>query len=132
MARIWKIKLEKSDVQKIELPGDFTFLSLQTQNGEPTIWFWVPDTTKKEKSIVKLRTVGTGNQFPKDVKVENYVGTYLMASDSLVFHVFVIPERTCVGCGCTENDCRQCIQKTGEPCYWVSDDLCSACHELNS
>ena len=36
-------------------------------------------------------------------------------------------ERKCRVCGCTDLDCRQCILKTGEPCYWVQDDLCSAC-----
>jgi hypothetical protein len=25
--------------------------------------------------------------------------------------------------------CGQCIEKTGEPCYWVEDDICSACIE---
>lgn len=38
-------------------------------------------------------------------------------------------ERTCHQCGCTDDDCRQCIEKTGEPCHWVSDNLCSACAE---
>jgi len=37
------------------------------------------------------------------------------------------PPRTCRVCGCTEDDCRQCIAKTGEPCRWVEADLCSAC-----
>ena len=37
------------------------------------------------------------------------------------------PVRSCRVCGCTDNDCRQCIEKTGEPCYWVAADLCSAC-----
>lgn len=36
-------------------------------------------------------------------------------------------QRTCRVCGCTDNDCRQCIKKTGVPCYWVEKDLCSAC-----
>ena len=36
-------------------------------------------------------------------------------------------ERTCRVCGCTDNDCRQCIAKTGSPCHWVAPDLCSAC-----
>jgi hypothetical protein len=35
--------------------------------------------------------------------------------------------RTCRVCGCTDEDCRQCIAKTGEPCHWVEADLCSAC-----
>lgn len=33
----------------------------------------------------------------------------------------------CRVCGCTDDDCRQCIEKSGEPCYWVEPDLCSAC-----
>jgi hypothetical protein len=37
------------------------------------------------------------------------------------------PMRTCRACGCTDDDCRQCVEKTGEPCYWVEPDLCSAC-----
>ena len=35
--------------------------------------------------------------------------------------------RTCRECGCTDNDCRGCIARTGQACYWVGDDLCSAC-----
>lgn len=35
--------------------------------------------------------------------------------------------RTCRACGCTEADCRQCIERTGEPCFWIARDLCSAC-----
>lgn len=37
------------------------------------------------------------------------------------------PVRTCRVCGCTEDDCRQCIAKIGEPCHWAEADLCSAC-----
>lgn len=39
------------------------------------------------------------------------------------------PEKlaVCRVCGCTDDDCRQCIEKTGEPCRWVAPDLCSAC-----
>ena len=36
-------------------------------------------------------------------------------------------ERKCRVCGCTDNDCSQCIEKTGGPCHWVEEDLCSAC-----
>jgi ParB/RepB/Spo0J family partition protein len=37
--------------------------------------------------------------------------------------------RKCRVCGCTDDDCSQCVEKTGEPCHWVEDDLCSACLE---
>lgn len=36
-------------------------------------------------------------------------------------------DRKCRVCGCTQEDCRQCIEKTGTPCHWVEDNLCSAC-----
>jgi hypothetical protein len=36
-------------------------------------------------------------------------------------------ERKCRQCGCTDDNCEQCIEKTGEPCHWVQEDLCSAC-----
>lgn len=34
---------------------------------------------------------------------------------------------SCRVCGCTDDDCHQCIERTGEPCHWVEEDLCSAC-----
>jgi hypothetical protein len=34
--------------------------------------------------------------------------------------------RTCRVCGCTDN--RACVDAaTGDACYWVDKDLCSAC-----
>jgi DNA-binding CsgD family transcriptional regulator len=33
----------------------------------------------------------------------------------------------CRICGCTEADCSICVERTGEPCTWVDEDLCSAC-----
>jgi hypothetical protein len=40
------------------------------------------------------------------------------------------PERCCRVCGCTELDCSQCVARTGSPCFWVAEDLCSACWPL--
>lgn len=37
--------------------------------------------------------------------------------------------RQCRVCGCTQDDCSQCVAKTGTPCSWVEYDLCSACIE---
>ncbi|TJY57183.1 hypothetical protein E4T66_17380 [Sinimarinibacterium sp. CAU 1509] len=39
----------------------------------------------------------------------------------------LIDVRRCRVCGCTDDDCSHCIERTGEACYWVADDLCSAC-----
>lgn len=35
--------------------------------------------------------------------------------------------RACRTCGCTERNCTQCVIRTGQPCWWVEQDLCSAC-----
>lgn len=35
--------------------------------------------------------------------------------------------QTCRICGCTDDDCSQCIEATGEPCHWVAENLCSRC-----
>ena len=37
------------------------------------------------------------------------------------------PVRTCRACGCTDDDCRGCIERTGQPCAWADEDLCTAC-----
>ena len=39
-------------------------------------------------------------------------------------------QRKCRICGCTDADCRQCIERTGSPCYWVEKDLCRACRTI--
>ena len=48
-----------------------------------------------------------------------------IAEDRAVGPVFDV--RRCRVCGCTDDDCSQCVEKTGEPCSWVEQDLCSAC-----
>jgi ParB/RepB/Spo0J family partition protein len=35
----------------------------------------------------------------------------------------------CRVCGCTDEDCAQCVEATGRPCTWVEPDLCSRCAE---
>ncbi len=36
-------------------------------------------------------------------------------------------EQECRSCGCTDDDCTGCYLRTGAPCHWVEQDLCSAC-----
>lgn len=35
--------------------------------------------------------------------------------------------RRCRVCGCTDENCQACVERTGSPCYWIAEDLCSAC-----
>jgi len=36
-------------------------------------------------------------------------------------------KKKCRVCGCTDDNRQQCVKKTGIPCHWVEEDLCSAC-----
>lgn len=35
--------------------------------------------------------------------------------------------RSCRVCGCTDTNCRGCVERTGRACHWIAGDLCSAC-----
>lgn len=35
--------------------------------------------------------------------------------------------RRCRVCGCSDYSCGRCVERTGDACTWVEDDLCSAC-----
>ena len=39
-------------------------------------------------------------------------------------------KKKCRVCGCSDGDCRRCIERTGHPCHWAEDDLCSACKTI--
>jgi hypothetical protein len=42
-------------------------------------------------------------------------------------HLKADEPRTCIKCGCTDDDCTGCVERTGKQCWWVKDNLCSAC-----
>lgn len=89
---------------------------------------FVPMPTETPERIVKaygtstiIATCPEGQKFEKE-KI-GYCYDYIQK---------VIKERgpVCRVCGCTDDDCSQCIEKTGNPCYWIEEDLCSACAEV--
>ena len=41
-------------------------------------------------------------------------------------------EQECRSCGCTDDDCTGCYLRTGIPCHWVEQDLCSACAQAGA
>ncbi|MEK9505135.1 DUF5131 family protein [Gaopeijia maritima] len=57
------------------------------------------------------RKGGDPEEWPEDLRVRE----------------FPTPLRRCRACGCTDLDCRSCVEATGHPCYWVEGDLCSRC-----
>lgn len=45
------------------------------------------------------------------------------------------PSGICQICGCTQEDCTNCIERTGSPCSWTdqTETMCSACQSyINS
>lgn len=73
-------------------------------------------------------------KFQQEADVEeSYIGEFFSfigrVNEEIFDEIKGVDERKCRVCGCTDTDCRQCIEKTGAPCHWVEDDLCSACIE---
>jgi hypothetical protein len=33
----------------------------------------------------------------------------------------------CRRCGCTDDDCSGCVERSGQPCWWIGPNICSAC-----
>ncbi len=50
------------------------------------------------------------------------------------FEVLKTKPGICISCGCTDSNCKSCIEKTGAPCSWVNADhtVCSACKSQKS
>lgn len=64
-------------------------LRIGTQNDFPYVWCLIDPNAKMRK--VKFMIMGTGA--PADnLKPENYIGTYTLFDDALVFHVFILEE----------------------------------------
>lgn len=50
----------------------------------------------------------------------------------LIHFIEQVEPRSCAVCGCTDNDCSDCVAVTGEPCSWATKEgegmlLCSRC-----
>ncbi|MEK7256101.1 MAG: hypothetical protein AAB316_15225 [Bacteroidota bacterium] len=41
--------------------------------------------------------------------------------------IIAYTQTACRRCGCTDDDCSQCFEAQGEPCYWIEPELCSRC-----
>jgi hypothetical protein len=85
---VWKfpVPFPGPDVFSIEMPASATMLTVQVQHGEPQIWALViPSGAVEEKTF---RIAGTGHLITEPIK--GYVGTFQVASGSLVLHVFEV------------------------------------------
>ncbi len=124
-----KINDEKSI--KIIMPAD-SFLEVHDPNPEPTE---MPDETEILDRVLALAIV-PGRTLPYEVlaylveqQVFDIPRLIELTNDLGPFEAE--PTAKCRVCGCTDDDCSQCIEATGEPCSWANEDhtLCSRCQQ---
>ncbi len=82
--RIWKQILDIKDIQTIEVPNGAKMLDVQMQNGTLACWYLCDE--KNTKVTRNIAIYGTGEPLPYEVG--EYIGTFQVQRDSLVFHVF--------------------------------------------
>lgn len=81
---VWKYPLRLDDEVTFEMPEGACPLTVQVQDGIPTLWAVVdPDAAPTNRMF---RIAGTGHPIGADVGA--YVGTFQLAEGALVFHLF--------------------------------------------
>lgn len=91
---IWKFPLKVVDEQIVETEYPGEALSVQIQSGTPCLWALVDPHSSMGKVKLRVRTFGTGNPIDTAAGIGQFVGTYQLEGGSLVFHVFVLRDRT--------------------------------------
>ena len=86
MKAIHKHNLLTIDRQCVMLPANAEVLTVQTQNGEPCLWVMADINQPLEQKAIAI--YATGQDLPSSAG--KYIGTYMMAGDSLGFHVFEV------------------------------------------
>ena len=84
MKTIWKWPLFPETETVINIPPDAQVLTIKLQDGLPHIWILMePEAPTVRRTFC---VYGTGHPMPDNPG--KYIGTVLMNSDRLVFHVF--------------------------------------------
>lgn len=89
MKVIWKYAIPIQDVFSIEMPKDSKILCVGMQKEVPCIWVEVPANQDYQKETIHrlFCILGTGTVAVELSNLE-YVGTFLMMEDDLVFHLY--------------------------------------------
>ena len=85
MRRIWKWKLERTDVQTLDLPKGAEILTVQVQDDIPQLWALIDDSVTETEQ----RHIGMyGTDHPIYYDPGRYISTVQFYSGKLVFHIF--------------------------------------------
>ena len=79
---IWKFPLDVCREQEIGLHRVHDLLTIQVQNGQPTLWAMVHPETKPLSVMIRCYGTGNGNPLPDD----EYIGTVQL--DGFVWHYY--------------------------------------------
>jgi len=91
--QIFKYSLQIADRQEISMPVGANILCVKMQYGNPVLYAIV-DKGFDEKENIVIGVYGTGHDIKENecTGYNQYLGTFLTANDSLVFHVFRLTE----------------------------------------
>ena len=82
MLTVWKYPLKIVDSQEIQIPRGAEPLCVQLQRGELNLWARINPSSPS--STMNIFVHGTGHMCTSS----KYLGTFQMAEEALVFHVF--------------------------------------------
>lgn len=90
MLTIWKYEIPATDYFELFLPLNAKPLTAQVQYEKPQMWILLD---KNETIYVnrKFLIVGTGHEISEPMDALQYIGTFQLLGDGLVFHVFEVP-----------------------------------------
>jgi hypothetical protein len=83
MNKILKYRL-KDDINELSIPEIHEVLSIQSQEGWPTLWA-LCDISSKEKKV-KFAILGTGEPIPNNIQIKDYISTVQVGI--FVWHIF--------------------------------------------
>ena len=87
MRTVYKYPIPVTDVVRLDLPIGAELLHVAPQGEHVCLWALVEPLAEQERRVFLVR--GTGQPIADDLKLV-HVGTFLIQSGSLVFHLFEV------------------------------------------
>ena len=88
MLTVWKYPVPVEDEFELAIPVPARPLTVQIQDGMPYLWALVDPDPNRLLARRRFRLAGTGHPIEEQNDELQYIGTFQMHGDALVFHVF--------------------------------------------
>lgn len=103
------------------------WLTREGPDGQRLIWARSPLHAVEALLAVEIAEGGIAHGEDTYVSIRTDMGAPVRTWHAIHDTGAIEAVRSCRICGCTDDDCTWCVERTGEPCTWATDDLCSAC-----